>query len=115
MCQAPTPVPRSRRRSDIGPRLSFHDTTSVEIQRCDGAEEKYKQSREIRVVEMRPPSPSLPEKDFFITALSQSLRIDGRSMLEMRKPVFTFGPELGWVECSLGKTKYIYNELSTLL
>jgi exosome complex component RRP45 len=54
---------------------------------------------------MRPPSPSIPEKEFFITVLAQALRIDGRSLLEMRKPVLTFGPELGWVECSLGKTR----------
>lgn len=35
------------------------------------------------------------------------MRLDGRSLLELRTPVFTFGPELGWVECSLGKTKSV--------
>jgi exosome complex component RRP45 len=25
----------------------------------------------------------------------------------MRTPTLTFGPELGWVECALGKTRYV--------
>ncbi|KAF8509887.1 ribosomal protein S5 domain 2-type protein [Hysterangium stoloniferum] len=56
---------------------------------------------------MRPPSPSIPEREFAFSALKQSLRLDGRAPLEMRTPVFQFGPELGWVECSLGKTRVI--------
>ncbi|TFK59589.1 ribosomal protein S5 domain 2-like protein [Pluteus cervinus] len=56
---------------------------------------------------MRPPSPSIPEKEFIQISLQQSLRIDGRQMLEQREPSITFGPELGWVECGLGKTKVI--------
>ncbi|KAF8579648.1 ribosomal protein S5 domain 2-like protein [Ramaria rubella] len=56
---------------------------------------------------MRPPSPSIPERDFAFTALKQSLRLDGRSLLEMRTPVLRFGPELGWVECVLGKTRTV--------
>ena len=55
---------------------------------------------------MRPPSPSIPEKEFLNTALKQQLRIDGRSPLEMRTPKLVFGPELGWVDCSMGKTRY---------
>ncbi|KAI0919892.1 hypothetical protein AcW1_002971 [Taiwanofungus camphoratus] len=55
----------------------------------------------------RPPSPSIPEKDFLYNALRQSLRLDGRNLLEMRTPTLTFGPELGWVECSLGKTRVL--------
>lgn len=55
----------------------------------------------------RPPSPSIPEKEFVYGALKESLRLDGRAMLEMRAPMLTFGPELGWVECSLGKTRYV--------
>ncbi|KAJ2988549.1 hypothetical protein NUW54_g9080 [Trametes sanguinea] len=55
----------------------------------------------------RPPSPSIPEKEFVYGALKQSLRLDGRSMLEMRTPTLSFGPELGWVECSLGKTRVL--------
>ncbi|KAJ2918869.1 hypothetical protein MD484_g1538, partial [Candolleomyces efflorescens] len=58
---------------------------------------------------MRPPSPSIPEKEFLNTALKQNLRLDGRSPLEMRKPTLVFGPELGWVECSLGKTRVLAN------
>ncbi|CAL1701732.1 unnamed protein product [Somion occarium] len=55
----------------------------------------------------RPPSPSIPEKEFLFNALKQSLRLDGRQALEMRTPTLTFGPDLGWVECSLGKTRVI--------
>lgn len=54
---------------------------------------------------MRPPSPSIPERDFLFAALKQSLRLDGRSPLEARKPTLAFGPDLGWVECSLDKTR----------
>lgn len=54
---------------------------------------------------MRPPSPSIAEKEFLFGALKESLRIDGRSMIEMRAPALSFGPELGWVECALGKTR----------
>ncbi|TFK38404.1 ribosomal protein S5 domain 2-type protein [Crucibulum laeve] len=56
---------------------------------------------------MRPPSPSIPEKEFLFASLKQSLRLDGRSALELRTPTFTYGPELGWVECSLGKTRVL--------
>ncbi|PPR04669.1 hypothetical protein CVT24_011886 [Panaeolus cyanescens] len=56
---------------------------------------------------MRPPSPSLPEKEFLYNSLKESLRLDGRSPLEMREPTLTFGPELGYVECSLGKTRVL--------
>ncbi|EPS96734.1 hypothetical protein FOMPIDRAFT_1150606 [Fomitopsis schrenkii] len=55
----------------------------------------------------RPPSPSIPEKEFLYSSLKQSLRLDGRNPLEMRTPALTFGPELGWVECALGKTRVI--------
>ena len=56
--------------------------------------------------EMRPPSPSIPEKEFVVEALKQGLRLDGRAVLEMRQPTLTFGPDLGWVDCSLGKTRH---------
>jgi len=56
---------------------------------------------------MRPPSPSIAEREFVLNALKQSLRLDGRSLLELRTPVLTFGPGLGWVECSFGKTKVL--------
>ncbi|KAH7922243.1 ribosomal protein S5 domain 2-like protein [Leucogyrophana mollusca] len=56
---------------------------------------------------MRPPSPSIPEKEFVYDALKQSLRLDGRGFLDLRTPTITFGPELGWVECAMGKTRVI--------
>ncbi|KIY70053.1 hypothetical protein CYLTODRAFT_430131 [Cylindrobasidium torrendii FP15055 ss-10] len=58
---------------------------------------------------MRPPSPSLAEKEFVFDALKQSLRIDGRLPLEMRAPTLAFGAELGSVECALGKTRVLAN------
>ncbi|EIM80688.1 ribosomal protein S5 domain 2-like protein [Stereum hirsutum FP-91666 SS1] len=56
---------------------------------------------------MRPPSPSLPEKEFLIHALEQNLRLDGRAALEMRLPELIFGDELGCVECVFGKTRVL--------
>lgn len=56
---------------------------------------------------MRALSPSIPEKEFVLEALAQGLRVDGRVPLEMRQPVLSFGPEFGYVECSLGKTKSV--------
>ncbi|KAK0483313.1 ribosomal protein S5 domain 2-type protein [Armillaria novae-zelandiae] len=58
---------------------------------------------------MRPPSPSIPEKEFAYEALKQSLRLDGRLPLELRAPKLIFGSELGYVECALGKTRVIAN------
>jgi hypothetical protein len=54
---------------------------------------------------MRPPSPSIPEKDFFFAALDQNARLDGREFLQARPQDLLFGSELGHVECSLGKTR----------
>ena len=54
---------------------------------------------------MRPPSPSIPEKDFFFAALNQNTRLDGRDFLQARPHDLSFGSELGHVECSLGKTR----------
>lgn len=65
-----------------------------------------KGKRQSLKLKMRPPSPSLPEKQFLLEAISQSLRLDGRSLLEQRPPKLSFGPELGWVECALGKTRF---------
>ncbi|KAF5393325.1 hypothetical protein D9757_000588 [Collybiopsis confluens] len=56
---------------------------------------------------MRPPSPSIPEREFLLSALKQNLRLDGRDFLEIRPIQLSFGPELGWVECSLGKTRVL--------
>ena len=54
---------------------------------------------------MRPPSPSIPERDFTLEALKQHLRIDGRGPNDMRSVDISFGPDLGWVECAIGKTR----------
>ncbi|KAI0290834.1 ribosomal protein S5 domain 2-like protein [Russula brevipes] len=56
---------------------------------------------------MRPPSPSIPEKDFFFAALDQGIRLDDRNFLEARPHSLSFGTELGHVECSLGKTRVL--------
>jgi hypothetical protein len=67
-------------------------------------------------LKMRPPSPSILEKEFVVEALKQGLRLDGRAALEMRPPTLTFGPDLGWVDCSLGKTRHgSLSSLSLLL
>jgi exosome complex component RRP45 len=56
---------------------------------------------------MRPPSPSIPEKEFFFNALSHSLRLDGRSPLASRPVDIVFGQDLGYVEVAMGKTRVI--------
>ncbi|EIW77330.1 ribosomal protein S5 domain 2-like protein [Coniophora puteana RWD-64-598 SS2] len=55
----------------------------------------------------RPPSPSIAEKDFLQDALRKKLRLDGRKPMDLRPISFSFGPELGWVDCSLGKTRVL--------
>ncbi|KAF8548812.1 ribosomal protein S5 domain 2-like protein [Imleria badia] len=40
-------------------------------------------------------------------ALNQSLRLYGRDKFQLRTPTITFGSELGWVECTFGKTRVI--------
>ena len=52
---------------------------------------------------MRPPSPSIPEKQF----VHVSLPLDGRAQLEQRVPVPMFGAGLGSVECALGQTRCV--------
>jgi hypothetical protein len=56
---------------------------------------------------MRPPSPSIPEREFLLSALRQSQRLDGRGLLDMRTPTITFNEDLGFAEVSLGNTKYV--------
>jgi len=75
----------------------------------------FQSSITIQPSEMRPPSPSIPEKEFVVEALKQGLRLDGRAALEMRQPTLTFGPDLGWVDCSLGKTRHGFFILSRVL
>ncbi|KAH9979413.1 ribosomal protein S5 domain 2-like protein [Lactifluus volemus] len=56
---------------------------------------------------MRPPSPSIAEKEFLFAALDQNVRLDGRQFLECRHIDLDFGSELGHVQCSLGKTRVL--------
>ena len=49
---------------------------------------------------------SLNEKTFILSALSQSVRLDGRSFDSFRDLTFTFGEEYGLVDVRLGKTRY---------
>ncbi|KIM32673.1 hypothetical protein M408DRAFT_312853 [Serendipita vermifera MAFF 305830] len=55
----------------------------------------------------RPTSPSIPEKEFLVSAIQQSLRLDGRPLTTLREPQLIFGSELGWVECVMGKTRVL--------
>ncbi|EIN04511.1 ribosomal protein S5 domain 2-like protein [Punctularia strigosozonata HHB-11173 SS5] len=64
---------------------------------------------------MRPPSPSIPEREFLLNALRQSRRLDGRRLLDMRKPIITFNEEMGYVEVALGKTKVMAHIESRLV
>lgn len=63
---------------------------------------------------MRPSSPSITEREFLLEAINQSLRLDGRDLLQARAPTLTFGPELGWVECAMGKTRWVSVWLHTM-
>lgn len=49
---------------------------------------------------------SLTESTFVKKALSQKLRLDGRSLNETRQVNLEFGTERGHVIVHLGKTKY---------
>ncbi|KAI5479642.1 splicing factor 3B subunit 3 [Pseudohyphozyma bogoriensis] len=52
-------------------------------------------------------APSTSEATFVTKALNQGLRLDGRSPYQLRPLALTFGPDLGWVECSLGETRVV--------
>jgi exosome complex component RRP45 len=54
--------------------------------------------------ETEPPS---IQREFLLAALQEGKRLDGRLPLEMREIDFTFGDELGSVECRLGKTRWV--------
>jgi exosome complex component RRP45 len=49
--------------------------------------------------------PPIVQKEFLLAALGEGKRLDGRGLLQTRDVTFTFGDELGSVECRLGKTK----------
>ncbi|GAA5969999.1 hypothetical protein JCM11641_000227 [Rhodosporidiobolus odoratus] len=55
----------------------------------------------------RDPDPSLNESEFLHSCLRKGLRLDGRSMLDLRPLSLKFGEELGWVECGLGQTSVV--------
>jgi exosome complex component RRP45 len=59
--------------------------------------------------------PPTIQKDFILAALAEGKRADGRALLQTRNVEFTFGSELGWVECRLGKTKYVISFLTGVL
>jgi exosome complex component RRP45 len=50
--------------------------------------------------------PSLNEKQFFIKALKEELRLDGRALDQFRKFELEFGDEYGVADVRLGKTRY---------
>ena len=51
--------------------------------------------------------PSLNEKQFFVKALEEGLRIDGRAFDQFRKLELEFGDEFGVCDVRLGKTRYV--------
>jgi len=64
----------------------------------------------------RDAEPAHLQRDFVLAALkaSPSLRVDGRTPLQARQPEFTFGDDLGWVECQMGKTRVIAQVVATM-
>jgi hypothetical protein len=88
--------------------------TSEEVVSDEANHESFRSSITKTRPEMRPPSPSIAEKQFVVEALKQGLRLDGRAALEMRQPTLTFGPDLGWVDCSLGKTRQEFISVSVI-
>jgi exosome complex component RRP45 len=59
--------------------------------------------------------PPTLQKEFILAALAEGKRTDGRALLQTRNVEYTFGSELGWVECRLGKTRYAIRLLSKLI
>lgn len=53
----------------------------------------------------READPSINEAEFVHASLRKGIRLDGRSMYDMRKVQLRFSDQLGWVECRLGKTR----------
>ncbi len=51
--------------------------------------------------------PSLNEKQFFLKALSEEIRLDGRASDQYRPLELEFGDEYGVADVKLGKTRYI--------
>ncbi|GAA6060546.1 hypothetical protein JCM10212_006910 [Sporobolomyces blumeae] len=55
----------------------------------------------------READPSLPEASFVHSLLSRSLRLDSRSLHQLRPVSLKFNDQSGWVQCSLGDTLVI--------
>ncbi|KZO91951.1 hypothetical protein CALVIDRAFT_541439 [Calocera viscosa TUFC12733] len=62
----------------------------------------------------REAEPSINQRDFVFSAVQQGIRVDGRTPLQARQIAICFGNELGWVECSLGKTRVIAQVTATV-
>ncbi|KZT55594.1 ribosomal protein S5 domain 2-like protein [Calocera cornea HHB12733] len=58
--------------------------------------------------------PSINQREFISSAIQEGIRADGRAPLQARQMVIRFGNELGWVECSLGKTRVIAQVCATV-
>lgn len=54
----------------------------------------------------REAEPSNIERAFILEALKESIRLDGRNLLQYRNLDLVFGAEYGNVTVELGKTKY---------
>lgn len=52
--------------------------------------------------------PSTIEETFLLSALAKGFRTDGRTPFEVRDLKLIFGDEFGWVECTLGGTRYVH-------
>jgi exosome complex component RRP45 len=50
--------------------------------------------------------PSLNEKQFFIKALQENIRLDGRTFDQFRALELEFGDKYGVADVRLGKTRY---------
>lgn len=59
--------------------------------------------------------PSVTEVNFIKTALSSSIRIDGRSFNEARRLNIRFDEQLGWVEVCLGDTRVVVSTSGSLI
>ncbi|CAK9780114.1 exosome complex exonuclease rrp45 [Cutaneotrichosporon oleaginosum] len=64
---------------------------------------------------MREFEPPTIQKEFLVDALAEGKRLDGRSRLQQRPFTLTFGPELGNVECRLGKTAVLAQVAATIV
>ena len=51
--------------------------------------------------------PPIVQREFVLGALKEKMRVDGRGLLQGREHSLIFGEELGVVECSLGKTRFV--------